>query len=782
MSIIDEFRRRAIGLDTETHLIQDGLLAPPLVCGSVAGPHAPEGQLLDRPQTIALFTTLRRSSDIIVGANIAYDMAVLAAQAYECGQDVGDMVLREIFEKYDRDEVYDILIAEALNAIAGGHLFSDPKTGGPLLDGKGKQSARYSLEICVKQNLGRDDAKVNDFWRLRYAILGRLPVAQWPVDAVQYPKDDARNTLDVAFAQVGGRETFGHTWGPDQTCTVCSAEVSFGTIPPCTRSRLSAGHENLHDMPSQARSAFALHLASVWGLRAGPEQVKLLEERVVAERAREAARWQDLGLIGDEGKADGKEKKTRMAMAYGAAGECPACLGTGKVTSPISGNKVNCTAKVAVEFFCDGTGLDLDKAPYLPRTPTGGIAAGRDELRESGDEDLMAFADYSEDDRIITTYLPFLKKAAVAPVNVRPNVLLATGRTSYDGIMQTMPRDSHWFCFTCGKFSDKCRKSEHVGEVTGVRECFEPRDDSFYCSTDYSSGELCTLAQVCLWTVGYSRMAEIINETKDPGMLHTALAAKMIGATVDEFYARMKAGDKAAKGFRQAAKAANFGFPGGMGAAKFVLSKRSKKEGMTTGLDGRIYAGIRFCILLDSAERCGVELITEWRGRPCTPVCRRCCAAAENLKQEWLRQWSEMPRYFSWINDRVEGGGKLTQFVSDRVRGEVGFCDGANTLFQGLLADGAKRALWYITRECYTVKSSPLYGSRVVAFFHDEVFSEVLKARASAAGIRQAALMIEGLKEYVPDVHVACEPALMRRWTKGAETKFVDGILVPFDT
>lgn len=1062
---IEEFRRRAVALDTETALVQDGLLAPPLVIGSFAGPDCPDGLFLTAEQTRAIFVESLRSSDLIVGANIAYDMAVLAADAYAIDTViVGPDLLREIFAKYDRDEVYDVLIAEALNAIAGGHLFADAATGGPLLDSRGRQSARYSLDITVKQVLGRDDAKVNDFWRLRYAILDQVPLEHWPVEAVQYPKDDARNTLEVAVAQV-------------------------------------ARHENLHDMPSQARAALALHLASTWGLRADPGRVATLRERVTHERDYEAAQWIDVGFLVD-GKKDNHEIKRRLARAYGATGTCPACLGTGKVTSPTSGNQIYCTVKAAGEYACDGTGLDLDRAPLLPRTPTGGIGAGRDELRESGDEDLMGYADWSEDERVLTTYLPFLEKAATGPVNVRPNVLLATGRTSYDGIMQTMPRDSKYWCFQCRRLSKKCKTEGHVTEVCGVRECFAPRPGFYYCSTDYASGELCTLAQVCLWTVGHSDMADVINATRDPGMLHTALAAQMTGASIEEFAARVKAGDKVAKAYRQAAKCfhpdtevltrtrgwlsiaeitiddeiatprpavdgasfemiwarplrlttrettelvhlrnegmdlrvtpdhrmsawqrvnyrdgrvterlvecapeelnmkrawpnagtlgggvrevdetllrlavatqadgcyvgntirlgftkvrkierlhallvgldydfkvdtagvtwftlrsalstsvrdlldekmfpwwwleltprcrqialeearywdshspprgvaytfsstlkqnievlqalasitglktrctidlrdaegrashldcykltvrctdrsrgghlvstcapytgpvfcvttstdyvlvrdggvpvitrqcANFGFPGGMGAAKFVLSKRKKAEGQTTGPDGRIYMGIRFCILLDGAERCGEDVITEWRGRACPPVCRRCVVAAENLKQEWLRRWSEMPRYFAWVSERVEATGTLEQFVSRRVRGGLSFCDGANTLFQGLLADGAKRGHWLNTTEMYVVPTSALYGSRAVAFFHDELFSEVPIVGSAPAGERQAALMIEGLKEYVPDVYVACEPALMKKWSKVAETRRdASGTLIPFDT
>jgi hypothetical protein len=307
-------------------------------------------------------------------------------------------------------------------------------------------------------------------------------------------------------------------------------------------------------------------------------------------------------------------------------------------------------------------------------------------------------------------------------------------------------------------------------EVCGVRECFVPSPGHLFCSADYASGELCTLAQVCLWTVGESRMAEVINETRDPGALHTHLAARMLGVAPEEMVRLVKSGDKKASNYRRAAKKGNFGLPGGMGEVKFVLANRKKSEGETVGPDGRKYAGIRFCILLGGAERCGADMITTWRGRDTAPVCRACVEQAAQLKREWLAQWTEMPRYFSYVSGRVDVGGELTQLVSERVRGGLSFCDGANTLFQGLLADGAKRALWLITRECYDARrASPLLGSRVVGFFHDETFMEHEESVASDAGKRQAALMVEGLREFVPDVHVACDPALMRRWTKGAE-------------
>ena len=135
----------------------------------------------------------------------------------------------------------------------------------------------------------------------------------------------------------------------------------------------------------------------------------------------------------------------------------------------------------------------------------------------------------------------------------------------------------------------------------GVRECFLVRDGYDGCDVDYSAIELCTLAQTTLSFIGFSRMAETINRTKDPGMMHTAFGARMIGISVEEMVARIKAKDPKAKDTRQAAKVGNFSFGGGAGAATTVLTNRQRSKGSTKAPDGFEYAGIRFCI--SSTER-----------------------------------------------------------------------------------------------------------------------------------------------------------------------------------
>ena len=108
-------------------------------------------------------------------------------------------------------------------------------------------------------------------------------------------------------------------------------------------------------------------------------------------------------------------------------------------------------------------------------------------------------------------------------------------------------------------------------------------------STDYEAGELDTLAQYCYWLFGYSQMKDIINQSGSPGILHSDLAAEVLGLPLDEFLKRLKAKDKQCVDFRQASKPNSFGTPGGMGVPKLVMTARMKNSGFTVAEGGPAY-------------------------------------------------------------------------------------------------------------------------------------------------------------------------------------------------
>lgn len=645
-----------LSFDLETHLIQPGLLAPPIVCASTAwrddvgGGSRVYSHLDDAAHVFPMLEEELANGVVWVGANIAYDFGCVLAARPD--------LLPLIWKAYEEERVFDVLIAGTLDAIYGGRLKDD---GLYLRNGKRIHSGRYSLATVVEDYLGRADAKKNDRWRKSYALLENTPIEQWPEDARQYPIDDAVNTLEAAEVQ----------------------------LKEC---------HNLHDLPRQAHAHFCAHLGAVWGLRTDPAKVAALKTDV------------DAHIAGMQGWMI-EQKLLKKG-------------GTKKAPKWTKDTKV---IKELVYKAYDG----------LPPTTEGGdIATSREALSESGDPVLEKLAGVSKWEKL-RTYADSLSELGQKPMNVSCNILLNTGRASYDGLIQLMPRKG------------------------GVRECFVPREGHVFSSVDYAAIEMSTLAQVCLWALGTSRLAEAINADLDP---HSLFGAEMTGVAYEEFLKRKK--EPIEKGYRQAAKAANFGFPGMMGPGKFVVAKKREGE--------------KVCEWIHRDGQCGREKrVYEFR-EGSQSLCVRCVEEATKLRAFYFRQWPEMQPYFRWVSAQGE---EVEQFVSKRVRGGCSAPAAANTRFQGLAADGAKAALIALTKEMYLDRQSPLYGSRLLVFAHDETFLEIPEERGHEAAHRQAEIMVAEMKRYVPDVKVKAEPALMRFWTKEAEAKYdASGRLIPWDS
>lgn len=689
-----------VAFDFETWLTQDGLLAPKIVCGAWCS-ESEKAQILLTNDSLKKLEELLKKDCILVGANIAYDFACACAARPDMTQ--------LVFNKYEKGQIWDVLVVAALDAVAGGHLFLE-KDGTPLKgvskDGKpGKIARRYSLELCTRIYLGRNNAKENDEYRLRYAELDGVPLEQWPEVAREYPQDDVRNTLEVGLAQRDNSKNIGLLSGKDWT-----------------------------HVTHQSRAAFTMHLSSVWGLRADLVAVQTIKAKVLQESDKIKKVFTQAGFLRLDGSKNTNAVKKAVIEAYSTSVEkCAPCQGSGKVPGKGKAKK-NCEA-------CSGSGLKISAS--VPRTASEGVCCDRDTLSESGNEILESFADASLTDKIKNTYIPFLEKSTKTPINVRSNVLVATGRASYDGLIQLLPREG------------------------GIRDCFVPTKGKVFCSVDYAALEMCTLAQVCLWTVGESRMAQEINRTGDPGSLHTVFGAKMLGVDQTEFQSLVKKGDKAAKNGRQMAKAANFGFPGGMGAAKLVLAKRKE--------------GLRFCVASGEATVCGVEKVTSYNNRDCPPTCVKCIEVAEGLRAQWFNTWPEMKEYFEWVGAHEnirDGEAEIDSPGTGYIRGGLGFADGANHSFQSLASFGAKQALWKVSKACYTERDTPLFGCRPVLFAHDEIISELSEKDAHISSLFKADLMVKAMREFVPDVAIKAEPALARRMYKGMEPAYKDGKLV----
>lgn len=823
--------RSAVAFDVETHLMQPGLMAPPLVCGSVAWSDA-EGEIctriLDKEATLVEFVRILSDEHLVmVGANIAYDLLVCTVEWARRGRDV----LPLIFRALEQGRIYDVLIGEALGAIANGHHQHDPRTGGMLRDPiTNRPTKYYSLAIVTDLRLGRKDAKANDEWRMKYYLLADVPMEQWPPPAVQYPQDDVYNTLKDCLAQIGAIPSHRrHRWTDDGTrCSGCGIESDVARGPDGETCWRIDPARNLHSMDYQVWTAWSLQLGAAWGFEI--DQAAVVEEitRVEKIRAKAAPALITVGFLKwkkEKGQLKLSESRSAIAravaLAYGAHGSCEWCSGLGKV--------VNAKKKMPVRrawdaqkdgrtcLDCLGTGLDLSSVPDLSYTdpsdtyPRGQIKATADVLNEASDDVLRHLADYKADAKVVTSYGPALRAARhpdgrPVPLNLWPNVLLETDRVSYAGIVQLFPRDG------------------------ALRACIRARAGRVLCSCDYNQGEVVTHAQSCIWIVGESRQAQILLAGKE---VHSMFGSAVLGVDYDEFFKNKKKNKQYANA-RQAAKPWIFGKPGGMGAVKLVQNQRAQgpdtvcpngpvmiDDGTDTDTLVPGYRGLRFCILMSGASACGKDengsscMVNEWgrgdRARKISPTCRRCLECAEKLQSDYFEQFPEARPYFRFTSSVVDNGqpltdeqcaihnlppgsqldpGEMCMHVSNIIRGGVKFNDASNGYFQSLLAVAAKRALMAAQRECcdtsirvpvdaclggkvseFAGQQSPLLGSRCIAFLHDEILAELLEANAAPAARRLSEILVRTLQEVCPDMAsiIKAPPALMRRWFKAAE-------------
>lgn len=650
--------------DTETDKVQPGLLAPPIVCHSFAKPaemqeHTPI-VLLNHvgPSEVSLLMSRGCS---FAGANIAYDFACLLAERPDLFSDV--------WKVYDEGRVFDVLIGATMVAnsegrLRDGELFD--RKGAKMLDNKGRQTNRYSLYNTTLEWTGHDTAKENDRFRLSYALLRDVPLEMWPPDAIQYPQDDANNTLYCAEAQ------------------------------------LSTGFD-FSDMRIQAHAAFCAHLGAVNGIIADGKRVEALEIAFNEQYAQ----LHKQALKNNFYKV---KKQTKKEAAAGA---------------PIEYQKAT---KVIVEAVTKA----YQGRP--PITDKGGVSRSRETLEESGDPVLEEFAEISGIEKKLT-YLPTLKAAAIAPLNVKPNIYLSTGRVSYEGMIQLMPRKG------------------------GIRDCLMARGS--FCSVDYSAVELSTVSQVQIWAGLESPLAEAINQGLDP---HCIIAAEMLGDTYEDVLTRVKSGDPETKGVRQAGKAGNFGYWGMMGAPKFVIAQRKQS--------------FKVCEWIHRDGKCGSPEIggkvIDWNGKEWVggPLCLRCIEEADRIRTACIERW-KMRKYWNWVTKNLEFTDVITQFVSKRLRGGVNGPQAANSYFQGLAADGAKRAVIALTKEMYLDRKSPLYGSRLCVFAHDETILDIpLAMDLHDAGFRQRDIMVAEMQKVCPDVKISAMPAASKYWYKDAETVY----------
>lgn len=296
------------------------------------------------------------------------------------------------------------------------------------------------------------------------------------------------------------------------------------------------------------------------------------------------------------------------------------------------------------------------------------VSSQREDLEEYYDAQpfIKDFLDFMEIEKA-TSFVRDIDSNVVHP---RYNLLVNTGRTSCSSPnFQQLPK------------------------MGGIREMFKAKEGKTFIITDYSAVELATLSQVLYTQYGESVMRDKINEGID---LHKYYASVMHNCSVNDV----------TKQWRQEAKAANFGFAGGLGTKTFI--QFSKGYGLT----------------LTQGE-------------------------AQTMKDAWFNAYPEVQEYM-----KDEKG--MVYTLTGRKRGNTSYCAEKNTPFQGLAADGAKIALYNLVKE----------GFKVVGFCHDEIITEVDQNKAEELLKVQEKIMIDSMNTVVPDVKIGTESMISPHYTK----------------
>lgn len=384
-------------------------------------------------------------------------------------------------------------------------------------------------------------------------------------------------------------------------------------------------------------------------------------------------------------------------------------------------------------------------------TPGGDVALDEEACLDSGDGVLADYASYTSLSTILTKDIGALEGPAELgmPIQSFFTVCLETGRTSCSGGGKKKKNaQSNVFSYQLQNprrqlgIDRLAKLDKHLDEKIGVRQCFIPREGFVLSTNDFSMFEACSWCQASI-DIGrpVHRMIEALNANKD---VHLALAARWLGTTYEDVWARRK--ESVVKEARQRCKPGTFGFMGGMGWKTFIE-----------------YAKSNYGIVFTPAE-------------------------AQKIRTAWYNEW-DPKAYFKYISDLVENGnvGEVIQVRSMRRRAWCSYTEAANSFFQGLAADCAKDAGYEIMREMHLGvdrrgRLSPLEGSRMVDFVHDEFLCEHPTDIAHEGAYRVAEIMQEVGRKWMPDVPPKVEPALMRRWIKSAEARFDSNKrLIPYE-
>lgn len=737
-----------IGWDTETFLIGPQNIAPQLVCLTVAA-RDEHGEMesagygnADAGLRDTWWNMLSEPQVRLIAHNAAFDLAVMCRAFPEMEP--------HVWAKLEAGEITDTMIREKLlNLSTHGNLAAI--NGMPI---------KYSLADLVMKHLGKDinaDKEGEDAWRLNYYQLDGKKWSEYPDEAAAYAKYDAIYALLVYEAQE------------------LLVQSETGPASLSTEFFHTAAH-------------FALHRMTCAGMAIDKERLAEIEAMLDRELTDER-----LDLLIKEGIMRPSEPATVYVKQRAKACELLGCddadldtmLVDDAVCSMLTENGIKFKAAVATSICKEKLQekVKLICEQYeIPIKMTDGGKSGKKQISTDSevldniaewDEALKQYQHRQSLQKLVTTEVPRMKWQGVTAdvVHFNFDVLKETGRTSsYAGSLYPSANGQQMH--------------------PKIRPAYIPRPGNVIASTDYSTLELATTAQMTYSMFGFSKMRELINAGVDlHGYLGAQLALRLhpefrelcaqLGLTdpmdvFKQFNSCKKNEDPEVQEFykhwRKFAKPVGLGFPGGLGAETFIEFAKKTYYVDIVKIAGSMEAAIQL---------------------------------AKELKAIWLDTFPEMQLYFGWVaNETLDANNPVIGYWDEpkneepivgqcytspmgMYRAATTYCGVANGYaMQTPAAEGAKAAVFKVVRACYDVsQKSILYGAIPLDFIHDEILTEWPDDEKSHLRAQeQERLMVEAMKLICPDIDIRAQTALMRRWDKRAEATFdAGGKLIPWE-
>lgn len=358
-----------IGLDSETHLIKPGLLAPRIVCFSWSD----EPRLQLRVDGLVRLREVLLSQDVTIH-NAPFDLACAAAE--------DPTLLPLIFDGYRKGAIHcSISRQKVIDVALGMRKFRRrARPDGALRITKTGYTLAEAVELYTGRHLEKEDT-----WRLRYALLDGVPLDQWPEDAKTYAINDAKEHLVVWEAQ---RDEMKEHWGGD-----------------------------LPNLAETAQSAWALHLMSCWGVRAEAEAVERFvgtcEEQIEIMRGH---------LVCDACKG----KRVGCGVCGGKGGADP---NAPAILKP-DGTRTMAEIRRRVVESLERLKITVPRTDPSDRFPDGQVQTDKETLEKTDDPQLHALAEAMTYEKHLGQWGPVVKAGVERPVCARYNEMVETGRTS----------------------------------------------------------------------------------------------------------------------------------------------------------------------------------------------------------------------------------------------------------------------------------------------------------------------------------------------------------------